>query len=230
MPMKQTPPTALPPLAALSPTEEAAVARLRGLLREACSAFEFVVLRVPLTDGNATEAHHRAALERLFEAMHADDFAYREALVAREPKHDAQPFEPQPFDVFQAQATALDALAVVPADRYPPGHRAPAWQPAASVPWFESLAIAFDDPPYTLSVADPALHRTLFPRFCACTGLMPGEGVAVLDWVGDPEREPERSAWSPYFDAGKEWWGIWCLTVWNPRHRTLAAMAASTTD
>jgi hypothetical protein len=66
--------------------------------------------------------------------------------------------------------------------------------------------------------------------------LKPGgvrEGVIVVvvrDWVGDPQREPGRSAWSPYFDDGKEWWGIWCLTVWNPRRRTLSAMMASQTD
>ena len=50
---------------------------------------------------------------------------------------------------------------------------------------------------------------------------------AGLDY---PEREPERSTWSAYFEDGKEWWGIWCFTVWNPRRGTLAAVMASTTD
>ena len=54
--------------------------------------------------------------------------------------------------------------------------------------------------------------------------------AVVLDWVGDVDAHPERSDWSNYFDAGKEWWGIWCTTIWNPSTRTLAAIAASSTD
>ena len=133
-------------------------------------------------------------------------------------------------DVDAAHATPLDASAVVAAGRFAPLHRVSHTRDPALVPWFEWFCKAFGDPPYRLAVADEAERAQLFPRFCACTGLLPGEDIAVLDWVGDPEREPERSTWSGYFDDGKEWWGIWCLTVWNPRHRTLAAIAASQTD
>jgi hypothetical protein len=67
-------------------------------------------------------------------------------------------------------------------------------------------------------------------EFCAAVGLLPNHDIEVLDWVGDPLMEPERSNWSKYFEDGKEWWGIWCLTVWNPRRQTLAALIASSTD
>ncbi|WP_167659284.1 hypothetical protein [Pseudomonas fluorescens] len=33
-----------------------------------------------------------------------------------------------------------------------------------------------------------------------------------------------------YFDDGPEWWGVWCLSIWNPKRGTLAVLAASTTD
>ncbi len=88
-----------------------------------------------------------------------------------------------------------------------------------------ALASAFLMPPYstTLKVAD-------FSEWLAMLRLLPGEDVEVFDWVGNPDHEPERSDWSNYFDAGKEWWGIWCMTVYNPRRGTLCALVASTTD
>jgi len=195
----------------LPPHEARAVDALRAAMDRAGSAFDFVVHRVPAQAGPAGEAHHRAALQSLFDAFAAAWPALR-------------------FDLGQAVATPLDAQAVMPAAHFPPGWRVDCTRDPARVSWFEWLAQAFDDPPYTLQCDDPGLHAELFPRFCACTGLVRGEGIEVLDWVGDPERDPGRSDWSNYFEDGKEWWGIWCLTVWNPRHRTLAAIAASTTD
>ncbi len=90
--------------------------------------------------------------------------------------------------------------------------------------------MSFDDPPYGLRLKGTEAHRTLFPWFCRLTGLLPDQDIQVLDWVGYPDRDPACSDWSPYFDDGKEWSGIWCFTVWNPRSRTLAAIAASATD
>ena len=106
-----------------------------------------------------------------------------------------------------------------------PGTRIPVTRPTASVTPFEWLFQAFDDPPYGAR-CEPGL----FADFCRTVGLLPHQGIEVLDWVGNPETEPERSEWSDCFDDGKEWWGIWCLTVWNPQQRTLAALVASATD
>lgn len=220
----------LAPLAPLAPLEEAEAQALRDTLRRVGSAFEFVVCRVPEGVDEAGEAHHRAVLRLLCDDIVAECDDYRRTTIARDPSL-ADAFGPRlAFDVDAARATPRDAAAVVAAERFAPLHRVSYQRDPAQVSWFEWLCQAFGDPPYTLDVADEAERASLFPRFCACTGMLPGEGIAVHDWVGDPEREPGRSAWSPYFDDGKEWWGIWCLTVWNPRRRTLAAMMASQTD
>lgn len=88
-----------------------------------------------------------------------------------------------------------------------------------------ALERAFLDPPYGTK-----LEAKAFSEWAAVLGLLPADGVNVIDWVGNPDEEPGRSTWCDYFDAGKEWWGIWCLTVFNPRCRTLCVLAASTTD
>ena len=210
--------------------EDAAVASLRRTMDGAGSAFDFVVLRVPPSSVAIGVEHHRDALQALFEAVEARNLQRRHEFFALHPAHADGPCEALQFHTAQAVATPLGAQAVLPAAYFRPGYRVGVSRAAGDVSWFEWLAQAFDNPPYALRVDDPEVHARLFPKFCACTGLMPGENIEVLDWVGDPEREPGRSTWSNYFDDGKEWWGIWCLTVWNPRHRTLAAIAASQTD
>lgn len=35
---------------------------------------------------------------------------------------------------------------------------------------------------------------------------------------------------NPYFDAGKEWWGAYFWTVYNPHKNIYIAIVASTTD
>lgn len=217
-------------MAPLPPREEAETAALRDTLRRVGSAFEFAVCRVADDVEVVGEAHHRAVLRLLCDGIAAEFERYRQEAVARDPSLAAAFGAGLAFDVDAAHAAPLDASAVVAAGRFAPLHRVPYTRDPAQVPWFEWFCNAFGDPPYTLAVADEAERAQLFPRFCACTGLLPGEDIAVLDWVGDPEREPGRSTWSGYFDDGKEWWGIWCLTVWNPRRRTLAAMVASQTD
>jgi len=218
-------------LVQLAPREEAEAQALRDTLRRVGSAFEFVVCQVAEdAEGPGEAAHHRAVLRLLCDEIVADYDDYRRMVIARDPSR-ATVFGPSlAFDVDAARATPLDASAVIAAKRFGPQHRVLYRNDPAQVPWFERFCQAFGDPPYTLRVADEAERAALFPRFCECTGMLPDEDITVLDWVGDPEQEPERSAWSSYFDEGKEWWGIWCLTVWNPRRRTLSAMMASQTD
>ena len=78
--------------------------------------------------------------------------------------------------------------------------------------------------------AEEAFAKQQFTDWCDQLGLIPADAPIVLDWVGDMDREPERSMWSNYFDEGRDWWGIWCLSIWHPTRRTLAVLAASTTD
>lgn len=212
--------------------EEAEVAALSDTLRRVGSAFEFAVYGVAAEVGNVGEAHHRAALRLLCGDIEAGAERYRREAIARDPSL-ASVFSTGlacDDDVDAARATPLDASVVIAAESFAPRHQVAYTRDLAKVSWFEWFCQAFGDPPYGLRVVDEAERAQLFPRFCKCTGLLPDEDVTVLDWVGDPEREPERSTWSSYFDDGKEWWGIWCLTVWNPRRRTLVAMMASQTD
>lgn len=217
-------------LHALALKEEAEVAALRETLQSVGSGFEFAVYGVAADIDDVGEAHHRAALRLLCDDIAAFAERYRQDVIARDPSLAAKLTTSLAFDVDAARATPLDASAVIAAESFAPLHRVVYTRDLATVSWFEWFCQAFGDPPYTLHVADEAERASLFPRFCRCTGLLPGEGVVVLDWVGDPEREPERSTWSDYFDDGKEWWGIWCFTVWNPRRRTLAVAIASQTD
>lgn len=43
----------------------------------------------------------------------------------------------------------------------------------------------------------------------------------IYEWSDD---------WSNYFDGGKEWWGTFFWTLLDPEKRTVAVLAASTTD
>lgn len=91
------------------------------------------------------------------------------------------------------------------------------------------LFYAFSDPPYGTDWSDAQAEQQ-FKLWLDYVGLDGSAGVQAMDWVGDPDANPGRSGWSTYFDDGKEWWGIWCLTVWNPKKHTLAVIVASATD
>lgn len=95
-----------------------------------------------------------------------------------------------------------------------------------AISWYEQLIHAFYHPPYGLQSSDIEIIKDLFTHL----GLLPNQPVQVLDWVGNFEKEPHRSYWCDYFDDGKEWWGIWCMTIFNQRNQTLAVLMASSTD
>ena len=185
---------------------EATVSDLRKRMEEIGCVFDFTVSSVPI-DVQVSDADHRHALEELFEFLRHSCERYCLDTIARELSLDAQDFFRLEYDISLATATQLDVLEVG----------------VDGSSRLQRLEQAFIDPPYG-SRGDEAL----FAEFCAVIGLTPN--AVVLDWVGDPTLEPERSDWSNYFDAGKEWWGVWCATIWNPATRTLAAIAASSTD
>jgi hypothetical protein len=172
-----------------------------------------------------TEMAHRGLLQALFDEILAIEQHGHATWVARNPELASKPFDSTAHNVAQAQATPWNAACVTDATAFIPGQRIYAPRSRAGASPFECLFQAFVYPPYG-ATCEPGL----FADFCGVVGLLPGQGIEVLDWVGDPTTAPERSAWSNYFDAGKEWWGIWCLTIWNPRQRTLSALAASSTD
>ncbi|MNG03267.1 hypothetical protein D3C84_863390 [compost metagenome] len=100
-----------------------------------------------------------------------------------------------------------------------------------------ALYAAFCDPPYGTRFSDDT-PQALFSEWLDLLGLEDGTDGVVLSWVDNfnlnwtasDEYDPAREPWSDYFDDGLEWWGVWCLSIWNPKRRTLAVLAASTTD
>ena len=185
---------------------EATVSDLRNRMMEVGCVFEFTLQGLPI-GVQVSESTHRHALERLFESLRQRYAQHRSSMIASDPSLKNLTFFALEFDTSPATATPVNAFEIA----------------TDGSSWLARLQQAFIDPPYG-SRADAAL----FAEFCAVVGLE--SNAEVLDWVGDMDAEPERSAWSNYFDIGKEWWGIWCATIWNPTTRTLAAITASSTD
>lgn len=198
--------------------------RLRERMSAAGCVFDFAVHTV-MHGHLVTEMDHRLLLRALFEEFRKGEEQWRVTRMAQYPELADTPFHRTEYDLTQAQATSWNAASVTDAKAFMPGQRIHGTRSVASVSEFEWLFQAFDGPPYG-STCEPGL----FADFCSVVGLLPGQGIEVLDWAGDPNVAPGRSSWSNYFDEGKDWWGIWCLTVWNPQRRTLAALAASSTD
>ncbi|AEF23689.1 hypothetical protein [Pseudomonas fulva] len=191
----------------LQPMQSQRLDALRTRLDEAGCVFDFVVTTL---DPTATpgEAEHRQVLELLFEAIQARARVWQQKLIAQDARYAKQQWPELTVDIAQASPRPLTADAI---------------RELASEDGL--LCRAFRDPPYATR-----LQMTDFREWLQMLRLYPDEGLQVFDWVGNPDTEPRRSTWSDYFDDGKEWWGIWCLTLYNPRRRTLSALAASATD
>lgn len=176
------------------------------LERDGC-VFDFTLCRV--TEQAALgEATHRQALAGLFERINSRMLKHQADVVAKHPHYASYQWPELTVNLTDARPLKLSQNKVVELTE------------AGG-----ALERAFLDPPYKarLTVAD-------FREWLAVLRLLPGEDVEVYDWVGNPDEEPERSNWSSYFDEGKDWWGIWCLTAYNPQRGTLCALAASTSD
>lgn len=97
----------------------------------------------------------------------------------------------------------------------------------------------FREPPYgTKFKGGEREAQELFHEWRIAIGLEENSGVTAINWVkginttwvNREDAIPGRESWSNYFDSGLEWWGIWCMTIWNPELRTISALIASTTD
>lgn len=181
---------------------------IRERLDQAHCVFDFVVLTVAPT-ACPGEAEHRMALQLLFDGILAREKQLRAKVTEGRRKYERKIHQPDLSpDLKSARAEPLDESA-----RKSLG--------SLDGPLFR----AFKHPPYGADV-----NETDFREWLQVLRLYPDEEMVVLDWVGDFQDDPQRSAWSRYFNAGKEWWGIWCLTLYNPRRQTLSALAASATD
>ncbi|WP_157538915.1 hypothetical protein [Hydrogenophaga flava] len=182
---------------------------VRKEMKASGCVFDFTVRVVEPDESVPSEIQHREVLDTLFREI-------------RERNEVDCKLE---FDLTHARPTRWGSDQIVDPRPFVPGAYASSIKPFASVTDFEWLFQSFDNPPYRAMC-----RQGLFADFCEVVGLDADQEIDVLDWVGNCDAEPERSTWSNYFDAGKEWWGIWCLTVWNPRKRTISALAASSTD
>lgn len=189
--------------------------RLRERMDEAGCVFQFVVLQAE-TDTKADEAAHRLALHGLYEQVMKEALEWHQGLLKdpqyanREAPHvdwasDRAIAKPVPASELQALTTSLYA--------------------------------AFTQPPYgTQFNGGENEAQSLFEEWIALLGLSESEQPEVIDWVANLEphnckgQEDPEAVWSSYFDYGLEWWGVWCLTIWNPKRRTFGALIASTTD
>jgi hypothetical protein len=83
------------------------------------------------------------------------------------------------------------------------------------------IMAAIHDPPYgirnNLKLSDPTvttIKKDLFDNY----------KLSGYSWID------ERSDWSSFFDAGKEWWGIYAYTMYNRKSSSLVVALASSTD
>lgn len=201
----------------LEPLVSAELVALKSQLKAAGSAMDFEVYSVPPGETISWELH-RQALVAFFEAVREKFVQHRLATIRDYPQYAGAKFFVLEVNCAEATANQLsqDRVLQLVVQRE---HQTDA----------QCLFMGFSDPPYGMKVSKGAV-QSLFERWCGLLGLRPEDGVEVLDWVGDFDKEPMRSDWSNYFDAGKDWWGIWCLTIWNPVEHTIGVVAASSTD
>ena len=206
----------------LWPSTEPALDELRHSLQQSGCVFDFAVCYVNV-GVKADEGLHRQALQALHAQILRSRRAHAQAVRLRHPELNFQE-KPLRWQPELATASAWDASSL-----RDPAEFSSTWNqmPASD---FEGLFYGFRNPPYPMRWQDG-----LFAEWCTALGLLPGEGVHVLDWVGRWNRATQCAAemrcdWSNYFDDGLDWWGVWCLSIHNPQRQTLAALAASATD
>lgn len=92
--------------------------------------------------------------------------------------------------------------------------------------WFNDLYNKFSNPPYGLRGTDQEKLK-LWQDLVDFVGLKEQDknAIMVLDWAIH-----NRGNWSSFFDDGLEWWGIWCLTIYNAKQNSLGCLIASSTD
>lgn len=202
----------------LTTTEQERSDSLRERMDDAGCVFQFCVMQVA-PGVTIDETVHRLALRGLHQQLTAEALDWHRKLI-QNPQYADRP-EPE-IDWAQDKAIAqevptseLGALIGIGEGQRP------------------SLYRAFIEPPYgTRFNGGEEEALTVFREWIDLLGLVKADQPQVIDWVSDLtlNHENDVEPWSHYFADGLEWWGVWCLTIWNPRSRTLSALIASTTD
>lgn len=192
--------------------DNASIHALREQMVQAGCVFDYSIYIVPMA--TVTEVEHKVVLSALFTQIQAEQECHWRSLIAHSPEYANKVCPDLGVNLTLASAQVLDARQITL---------------LCQRTTESALFRAYTDPPYGTRWSS-AQAEYAFATWLDQLGLIAEDNISVLDWVGDPDVQPERSTWSNYFNEGKDWWGIWCLTVWNPARRTLAVLAASTTD
>lgn len=184
---------------------------LRSHMDDAGCVFQFVLLQAD-SPAVADESLHRQALQGIYNQVMKEALERHRALL-QNPQY-ANREQPE-LDWASEQAVAR-------------------WVPGSELDELAKLLYAsFRQPPYgTQFKGGETEAQAVFQEWIDLLGLVETEQPEVIDWVADlrPDFHNPPSSWSSYFDQGLEWWGVWCLTIWNPRRHTFGALIASTTD
>ena len=206
--------------------EEEKTASLLDRMDDAGCVFNLVVLS-PDEGVKVDEAIHRHALVGLHEKLMKEAWDWHNDLI-KNPEYISSGGPAISWELDKAVATVLNQEEIhnlILTDDYVQGRLA--------------LYAHFREPPYGTEFKGGELEaQELFHEWRQALGLEEHDGVVVINWVKGFKLEwldnedaiPGRESWSDYFDAGLEWWGVWCLTIWNPKRQTLSALIASTTD
>jgi hypothetical protein len=98
--------------------------------------------------------------------------------------------------------------------------------------WFNSFVIALFHPPYGTTLRNGSLSEQMsfLDHLCRESMLLETD-CEVIDWVGcSGSGRDDCSDWSDAFEAGREWWGNWCLTIYSPSRKIGSILIASATD
>lgn len=191
----------------LESLENDEIDELRQRLSQRGCVFEFTLCLADEQEVVDYEVH-RHALTVLFDQINRRLQKERADLTAQEPGFATLPWfelEVQVEKAYPRRLSAIESRALT--------------EPRGV------LEGAFLNPPHGTSLSEKD-----FREWLEVLQLLPDTELEVFDWVGDPNEEPQRSSWSNYFADGREWWGVWCLTAFNPVRRTLCVMIASSTD
>ena len=166
---------------------------------------------------------HREALRTVFESLVRKSAEYIEQVRENLGDEAADRMEPWTFDISKAQAAALDPAGfvycpeIIKKDHY--------GNAVYDAPWKPGSGDLGAPVPYWYAVMEPVhgernkpvdfkkVNEALFPN-----------GTDMLDiyeWTTD---------WSDIFDAGHEWYGACCWTVYDKTMDRYAVMLVSATD
>lgn len=211
----------------LTVVEQTRTASLRERMRTAGCVFEFVVFS-PKYNAAIDEHVHRHALLGMSYYLIA---AHKTPELAEVGDYLPSQYAPIPcwdWDVERAIATPLTLAQV---------HSLTITQKNDVGP--TALYSAFCHPPHSARFKKGESEaKSVYCEWLQLLGIDPQDDVVVINWVDGYEEKwgrlnglvPVEQPWGEFFDWGLEWWGIWCLTVWNPRKNTLSVLVASTSD